>query len=101
MVDHRTKLSEQVAAEVRRHFGGQVYESVIPRSVRLAEAPSYGQPITSYAPESKGAQAYRSLGREFAERIGLVPRRAESGLAEVSSAVAAASTDLGGDERHD
>jgi chromosome partitioning protein len=101
MVDQRTKLSEQVAAEVRRHFGGQVYQSVIPRSVRLAEAPSHGQPIMRYAPESKGAQAYLSFGGEFAERVGLTKDRSDSGLAGTSSAVAAASAELGGDERHD
>src|SRR5207245_1751000 len=55
MVDPRTKLSEQVAAEVRRHFGDKVFETVVPRSVRLAEAPSYGQPVLAYAPGSRGA----------------------------------------------
>jgi chromosome partitioning protein len=101
MVDNRTKLSEQVAGEVRRHFGDQVFHSVIPRSVRLAEAPSYGQPIMAYAPESKGAQAYLGLGREFAERIGLRRVGEERGLTEVGAGVAAASAEPGGDERHE
>lgn len=67
MYDSRTKLAEQVVAEVRKYFGGRVYDSLIPRSVRLSEAPGYGQPITSYDPSSKGAQAYRSLAAEVAE----------------------------------
>lgn len=64
MYDGRTKLAEQVAAEVRRHFGEAVFETVIPRSVRLSEAPSYGRPIVRYDPSSRGAQAYRALARE-------------------------------------
>ena len=66
MYDSRTKLAEQVVAEVRKYFGGRVYDSLIPRSVRLSEAPGYGQPITSYDPSSKGAKAYRSLAAEVA-----------------------------------
>lgn len=64
MYDSRTNLSDQVADEVRRFFGGRVFESVIPRSVRLAEAPSHGKPITLYDPGSRGAQAYRALAQE-------------------------------------
>ncbi|MFN2590000.1 MAG: ParA family protein [Actinomycetota bacterium] len=64
MFDARTKLSDQVVAEVRSYFGPRVYESVIPRSVRLSEAPGYGQPITQYDPTSKGALAYRKLAEE-------------------------------------
>ena len=102
MVDSRTKLSDQVAGEVRRHFGSQVFESVIPRSVRLAEAPSYGQPITRYAPDSKGAEGYLSLAREVAGRMGLGPKRPATGLVEVPGGMAAASSsESGGDERHD
>jgi chromosome partitioning protein len=71
MVDSRTKLSDQVAEEVRRHFGDGVFQTLIPRSVRLAEAPSYGEPIFTYAPESRGAGAYRDLAREAASRLGL------------------------------
>jgi chromosome partitioning protein len=76
MVDPRTKLSDQVAAEVRRHFGDLVFRAEIPRSVRLAEAPSYGQPVAAYAPASRGAAAYAALAAEVAERFGLEARPA-------------------------
>jgi len=68
MFDARTKLSEQVVAEVRRYFGARVFDTVIPRTVRLSEAPGYGQPITLYDPMSRGAIMYRSLAKELAER---------------------------------
>jgi chromosome partitioning protein len=68
MYDSRTNLSEQVASEVRNFFGGKVYNSVIPRSVRLAEAPSHGKPITEYDPGSRGSQAYQSLAKEVLGR---------------------------------
>jgi chromosome partitioning protein len=68
MYDPRTNLSDQVANEVRRHFGDRVYSTVIPRSVRLAEAPSHGKPISLYDPASRGAVAYRTLAREVIER---------------------------------
>ncbi len=71
MVDSRTKLSEQVASEVRGHFADMVLATEVPRSVRLAEAPSYGQPVLSYAPASRGAEAYRSLARELLGRLGV------------------------------
>jgi chromosome partitioning protein len=64
MFDARTNLSNDVVKEVRRHFPDQVFSAVIPRTVRLAEAPSYGQPISVYAPTSNGAQAYEALARE-------------------------------------
>jgi chromosome partitioning protein len=64
MYDARTKLSSQVADEVRAHFGAKVCRQVIPRSVRLSEAPSYGLPISSFDPGSRGAIAYRSLAEE-------------------------------------
>lgn len=64
MYDARTKLSEQVAGEVRAYFGPKVCRQVIPRSVGLSEAPSYGQPINVYDPTSRGAVAYRELARE-------------------------------------
>src|SRR5713226_4774426 len=57
MYDGRTKLSEQVVAEVRRHFRDEVFETIIPRNVRLAEAPSFGQPVVTFDPTSKGAEA--------------------------------------------
>jgi chromosome partitioning protein len=68
MFDPRTKLSEQVVEEVRRFFGDLVYDSIIPRTVRLSEAPGYGVPITVYDTKSKGAASYRSLAREVAAR---------------------------------
>jgi chromosome partitioning protein len=68
MYDARTKLAEQVVAEVRRHFGDDVFRSVIPRSVRLSEAPGFGRPITRYDPTTRGAQAYRDLAKEFIAR---------------------------------
>jgi chromosome partitioning protein len=68
MFDGRTTLSADVAAEVRRHLGDLVFRTVVPRSVRLAEAPSYGRPIARYSPESRGAQAYKALADEVLER---------------------------------
>jgi chromosome partitioning protein len=68
MFDARTRLSEQVVEEVRRYFGRRVYDVVIPRTVRLSEAPGFGLPVTHYAPRSKGAAAYRRLAREVVER---------------------------------
>ena len=69
MYDGRTKLSHEVANEVRRHFGDLVFQTRIPRSVRLAEAPSYGQPITVFDPSSRGAIAYHRLASEVWERV--------------------------------
>ena len=71
MYDVRTKLSHDVVEEVRRHFPNQVFQVVVPRSVRLAEAPSYGQPISVYAPDTVGAQAYSALAREILEGDGI------------------------------
>ena len=65
MFDGRTNLSLQVVQEVKKYFGGKVYATVIPRNVRLAEAPSYGMPITQYDPKSKGAEAYMDFAEEF------------------------------------
>lgn len=71
MYDGRTKLSQDVVQEVRRYFLNQVFHVIVPRSVRLAEAPSYGQPINAFAPESTGAQAYAALAREVLEGDGV------------------------------
>jgi chromosome partitioning protein len=71
MYDGKTKLSKDVAAQVREHFGEQAYKTVIPRSVRLSEAPSYGEPIEAFDPMSRGAIAYRHLGKEFKKRHGM------------------------------
>ena len=65
MFDGRTNLSLQVVQEVKKYFGNNVYATVIPRNVRLAEAPSYGMPITEYDPNSKGAEAYGDFADEF------------------------------------
>ncbi len=71
MYDGRTRLSKEVADQVRRHFGDVAYRTVIPRSVRLSEAPSFGEPIEAFDPMSRGAIAYRELGREFRRRHGM------------------------------
>jgi len=72
MYDARTKLSDQVAGEVRTHFGSRVCRNIVPRSVRLSEAPSFGQPIIVFDPTSRGAIAYRELAKEVS---GGAPRR--------------------------
>jgi chromosome partitioning protein len=68
MVDGRTKLAADVAAEVRRHFGGLVFETSVPRSVRIAEAPSHGLPVTAYDRRSAGAGAYWKVAMELVDR---------------------------------
>ena len=70
MYDERTNLGSQVAANVREFFKEKVFQTVIPRNVRLAEAPSHGVPVTAYDPRSKGAEAYFALAREFMARNG-------------------------------
>jgi chromosome partitioning protein len=68
MVDGRTKLSAEVADEVRKHFGDRVFRTTIPRSVRLAEAPSHGLPVIAYDRRSAGAEAYWQAANELVER---------------------------------
>ncbi len=65
MFDTRTNLANDVVEEVKKHFGDKVFESIVPRSIRLAEAPSYGIPISLYSPGSIGAKAYQELAREL------------------------------------
>ena len=65
MYDIRTNLSNQVVKEVKKYFGDKVYKTVIPRNVRVSEAPSYGMPITEYDPKSKGAKSYLKFAKEF------------------------------------
>ena len=65
MYDQRTNLSNQVVKEVKKYFENKVYKNIIPRNVRLSEAPSYGMPITMYDPRSKGARAYEKFAKEF------------------------------------
>ncbi len=71
MYDGRTNLAQGVVDEVRSYFGDGAYATVIPRTVRLSEAPSYGQPITTFDPQSRGARAYQRLAREVVQRLAL------------------------------
>jgi chromosome partitioning protein len=68
MYDDRTNLGKQVVEDIRRHFGRLVYETVIPRNVRLGEAPSFGKPVLAYDIKSRGAEAYLALGKELLNR---------------------------------
>ena len=93
MFDGRTRLSQQVVDEVREFFGPRAFATVIPRTVRLSEAPSYAQPITVFDPESRGAEAYLALAAEFATRLGLTMfdgRRAAAVAAATKAAEVAA-----------
>jgi chromosome partitioning protein len=80
MYDGRTRLAEQVVGEVRKHFSDLVYQTVVPRSVRLSEAPGYGLPIALYDPLSRGGIAYRDLAFELAERSGLLAPTGEGAI---------------------
>jgi chromosome partitioning protein len=88
MYDARTRLAQQVVDEVRSYFGPRAFETIIPRNVRLSEAPSYAQPITVFDPESRGADAYRGLAEEFAARLGLTAYDADE-AARVAAAIVA------------
>jgi chromosome partitioning protein len=79
MYDARTNLSADVAAEVRRHLGAAVFDTIVPRSIRLSEAPSFGLPIAMHRPDSKGAEAYAALAIE------LHGRNAPSGIRQASN----------------
>jgi chromosome partitioning protein len=101
MFDQRTKLSEQVVQEVQRHFGDLVYDVIIPRTVRLSEAPGFGQPITVYDAKSKGAEAYRQLAREVALRPppeSPMPAFDQIPVAVMAPMVATTETDAAADE---
>ncbi|PYL19170.1 MAG: sporulation initiation inhibitor Soj [Verrucomicrobia bacterium] len=87
MFDSRTNLSEQVVNEVRQHFGERVYRTVIPRTVRLSEAPSFGKSILEYDPSGVGASAYRSLAREFIKRHSLFPIARETERTRLSESL--------------
>jgi chromosome partitioning protein len=78
MFDARTNLSADVRDEVRRHFGSAVYDTVVPRSVRLSEAPSHGVPVALYSPDSKGARAYEAAATEFLSRAGETSMRSQA-----------------------
>jgi len=94
MYDDRTTLSKQVAADLRSFFGSQVFESVIPRNVRLAEAPSHGKPVMFYDINSRGAESYIQLAKEVIanaqKRIGQGSQRIDSGARTTDSAASAA-----------
>jgi chromosome partitioning protein len=94
MYDDRTTLSKQVAADLRSFFGAQVFETIIPRNVRLAEAPSHGMPVMFYDIHSKGAESYIQLAKEVIanaqKRVGQGIERADQGLGSGAAASAAA-----------
>src|SRR5580704_16540476 len=94
MYDDRTTLSKQVAADLRGFFGAQVFESVIPRNVRLAEAPSHGMPVIFYDIHSRGAEAYIQLAKEVIvngqKRLGTGTERTDTGAGAPAVAAAAA-----------
>jgi chromosome partitioning protein len=86
MYDQRTRLAQDVVKEVSAYFKDKVFVTIIPRNVRISEAPSHGQPISQYDPESSGGKAYKSLTEEVMRRTGGEPhpdgvRRANSGKA--------------------
>jgi chromosome partitioning protein len=85
MYDARTNLSADVAAEARRHLHDRVYDTVVPRSVRLSEAPSYGLPIAMYRPDSRGAQAYHALATEIRSRDGRTTPRLTDGPTDTTN----------------
>jgi chromosome partitioning protein len=101
MYDDRTTLSKQVAADLRSFFGSQVFDSVIPRNVRLAEAPSHGKPVIFYDIHSKGAESYIQLAKEVIanaeKRLGQGTRRSDSGAGATVTAAAAAAGAAGRD----
>jgi chromosome partitioning protein len=100
MYDDRTTLSKQVAADLRSFFGAQVFESVIPRNVRLAEAPSHGMPVMFYDIHSKGAESYIQLAKEVIvnaqKRVGAGTERADQGSGTAAASAAAAGSSGGG-----
>ncbi len=99
MYDDRTTLSKQVAADLRSFFGSQVFESVIPRNVRLAEAPSHGKPVIFYDIHSKGAESYLQLAKEVIanaeKRLGQGTGRTDSGAGTAAAAAAGAGSSIG------
>jgi chromosome partitioning protein len=97
MYDARTALAADVATEVRSHLGDRVFGTVVPRSVRLAEAPSYGRPILQHSPSSRGADAYREITAEFLARSGRPSRAASTrnDVGGVAMALLSETTDAG------
>jgi len=84
MADFRTNLTQQVIDDVRSHFEDRVFKTVIPRSVRISEAPSFGKPVTVYDPSSKGAVAYEKAAEEFLERFWVSPTKDKAALEAVT-----------------
>ena len=82
MYDERTNLSQQVTANLRQFFGEKLYTTAVPRNVRLAEAPSHGQPALVYDPRSRGAESYIKLAKEFMDHNMPKPETVEHSLAE-------------------
>ena len=103
MYDDRTTLSKQVAADLRSFFGTQVFETVIPRNVRLAEAPSHGMPVIFYDIHSKGAESYIQLAKEVIanaqKRLGQGAQRANSGARAAAASAGAADTSISDTDR--
>jgi chromosome partitioning protein len=95
MYDGRTKLADQVAEEVRGHFGDAVLRSVIPRSVKVSEAPGYGMTVLDYDPGSRGAMSYLDAGREIAARSAVVQSRATPGREGAAVGTAGAAQERG------
>ncbi len=100
MYDDRTTLSKQVAADLRSFFGAQVFETIIPRNVRLAEAPSHGMPVLFYDIHSRGAESYIQLAKEVItnakKRVGAGSERTDTGTGDAANAAAAGSGGDGG-----
>lgn len=100
MYDDRTTLSKQVAADLRSFFGSQIFESVIPRNVRLAEAPSHGMPVVFYDISSRGAESYMQLAKEVIvnaqKRLGTGTERPDPGTGTAAPAASAAAAGAGG-----
>ena len=101
MFDGRTNLAQQVVDEVRGYFGARAYATVIPRTVRLSEAPSFGQPITTFDPHSRGSRAYQRLAAEVADRLalGIAPIE-ESALDRLLASAAERATSPAQDDQH-
>jgi chromosome partitioning protein len=88
MYDARTKLAQDVVSEVRQHFGAQVYDTIIPRSIRISESPSFGKPVVVYDPHCKGSEAYRLFAKEFLKRAKLRREAVAHAAASVAQSAA-------------
>ena len=86
MADFRTNLTQQVIEEVRNYFGEKTFRTVIPRSVKISEAPSFGKPMVLYDPNSKGAKAYEDVGAEFISRFSLGGNAQQSSEDQIAAA---------------